>query len=88
MLCIDLFTDLFQTVCLCAYSHCICISQYELKYCSNFLVHLHTAKGSASLNLERQLDHEGHPLAITADAIAANGVSPWDWRGTPENGQF
>ncbi|KAL1828685.1 trihelix transcription factor GT-1 isoform X1 [Daucus carota subsp. sativus] len=44
------------------------------------------AKGSAPLNLERQLDHDGHPLAITADTIAANGISPWDWRGTPENG--
>ncbi|KAJ0037800.1 hypothetical protein Pint_23650 [Pistacia integerrima] len=37
-----------------------------------------------TLNLERRLDHEGHPLAITtADAVAATGVPPWNWRDTP-----
>lgn len=45
------------------------------------------ANGRATLNLERQLDHDGHPLAITAaDAVAASGVSPWSWRETPGNG--
>ncbi|KAG8475502.1 hypothetical protein CXB51_032320 [Gossypium anomalum] len=39
------------------------------------------------LNLERRLDHEGHPLAIAAaDAVAASGVPPWNWRETPGNG--
>uniref|UniRef100_A0A2P2L213 GT-1/4-like C-terminal domain-containing protein n=1 Tax=Rhizophora mucronata TaxID=61149 RepID=A0A2P2L213_RHIMU len=37
-----------------------------------------------TLNLERRLDHDGHPLAITAvDAVAASGVPPWNWRETP-----
>lgn len=40
-----------------------------------------------TLNLERGLDQEGHPLAITAaDTMAASGVSPWNWRETPGNG--
>ncbi|KAF5754132.1 hypothetical protein HanXRQr2_Chr17g0787801 [Helianthus annuus] len=40
-----------------------------------------------ALNLERGLDQEGHPLAITAaDTMAATGVSPWNWRETPGNG--
>ncbi|KAM5568110.1 trihelix transcription factor GT-1-like [Rosa sericea] len=45
------------------------------------------ANGRPTLNLETGLDHDGHPLAITAaDAVAANGVAPWNWRETPENG--
>ncbi|KAH6807280.1 Homeodomain-like superfamily protein [Perilla frutescens var. frutescens] len=45
------------------------------------------ANGRSTLNLERRLDHEAHPLAITAaDAVGANGVSPWNWRETPGNG--
>ncbi|KAE9607985.1 hypothetical protein Lal_00003687 [Lupinus albus] len=45
------------------------------------------ANGRPTLNLERSLDHDGHPLAITtADAVAASGVPPWNWRETPENG--
>ncbi|OVA17567.1 SANT/Myb domain [Macleaya cordata] len=44
------------------------------------------ASGRSNLNLERRLDHDGHPLAITAaDAVAANGVPPWNWRVNPEN---
>ncbi|KAI3728378.1 hypothetical protein L6452_17012 [Arctium lappa] len=42
-----------------------------------------------ALNLERRLDQDGHPLAITAaDTMAATGVSPWNWRETetPGNG--
>ncbi|XP_076889350.1 trihelix transcription factor GT-4-like isoform X2 [Bidens hawaiensis] len=40
-----------------------------------------------ALNLERGLDQEGHPLAITAaDTMAASGASPWNWRETPANG--
>lgn len=35
------------------------------------------------------MDHDGHPLAITAaDAVAANGVPPWNWRETPGNGKI
>ncbi|KAG9149588.1 hypothetical protein Leryth_021518 [Lithospermum erythrorhizon] len=46
------------------------------------------ANGRQTLNLERQLDHDGHPLAAAAaDAVAAGGVSPWNWRGTPGNGE-
>ncbi|XP_010248872.1 PREDICTED: trihelix transcription factor GT-1-like [Nelumbo nucifera] len=45
------------------------------------------AAGRSTLNLERRLDHDGHPLAITtADAVAATGVPPWNWRETPGNG--
>ncbi|KAF8104577.1 hypothetical protein N665_0171s0079 [Sinapis alba] len=45
------------------------------------------ANGRPALNLERRLDHDGHPLAITTvDAVAANGVPPWNWRETPGNG--
>ncbi|KAJ0237922.1 Trihelix transcription factor GT-4 [Hirschfeldia incana] len=43
--------------------------------------------GRPTLNLERQLDHDGHPLAIaTADAVTANGVTPWNWREPAGNG--
>ncbi|KAJ8531086.1 hypothetical protein K7X08_025817 [Anisodus acutangulus] len=43
--------------------------------------------GRPTLNLERRLDHDGHPLAITAaDAVTASGVSPWNWRETPGTG--
>ncbi|XP_068664794.1 trihelix transcription factor GT-1-like [Aristolochia californica] len=44
------------------------------------------AGSRSALNLERRLDHDGHPLAITAaDAVGANGVPPWNWRDTPGN---
>lgn len=43
--------------------------------------------GKSSLNLERRLDHDGHPLAIASvDATAANGVPPWNWRDATANG--
>ncbi|KAK9925448.1 hypothetical protein M0R45_033772 [Rubus argutus] len=45
------------------------------------------AADRTAVDLERQLDHDGDPLAITAaDAVAANGVPPWNWREGPENG--
>ncbi|CAL5404469.1 unnamed protein product [Camellia sinensis] len=45
------------------------------------------ASGRSTVNLERSLDHDGDPLAITiADAVAASGVPPWNWRETPGNG--
>ncbi|XP_069148436.1 trihelix transcription factor GT-1-like isoform X6 [Solanum lycopersicum] len=44
--------------------------------------------GRPTLNLERRLDHDGHPLAITAaDAVTASGVSPWNWREPHGTGQ-
>lgn len=47
------------------------------------------AGGRSTLNLERRLDHDGHPLAITAaDAVTANGVPPWNWRDAPANGKL
>ncbi|XP_073285165.1 trihelix transcription factor GT-4 [Primulina huaijiensis] len=46
------------------------------------------ANGRSTLNLERRLDHDGHPLAITTtDPVGASGVSPWNWRETPGNGE-
>lgn len=46
-----------------------------------------TENGRPTLNLERRLDHDGHPLAITAaDAVTGSGVSPWNWRETPGTG--
>lgn len=47
------------------------------------------ASGRSTINLERQLDHDGHSLAITAaDAVvAASGVPPWNWRETPNGGE-
>ncbi|KAG6508848.1 hypothetical protein ZIOFF_034230 [Zingiber officinale] len=38
------------------------------------------------LNLDRTLEHDRHPLAITAaDAVAANSVPPWNWRDASVN---
>ncbi|EYU22564.1 hypothetical protein ABFS82_05G023200 [Erythranthe guttata] len=46
------------------------------------------ANGRSTLNLERRLDHEGHPLAITAaEVVVASGASPWNWRETPRSGE-
>ncbi|XP_038986821.1 trihelix transcription factor GT-1 isoform X2 [Phoenix dactylifera] len=43
--------------------------------------------GRSTLNVDRRLDHERNPLAITAaDEVATNGVPPWSWRDTPANG--
>ncbi|XP_010912856.1 trihelix transcription factor GT-4 isoform X1 [Elaeis guineensis] len=43
--------------------------------------------GRSTLNVDRHLDHERNPLAITAaDEVATNGVPPWSWRDTPTNG--
>ncbi|KAJ0102355.1 hypothetical protein Patl1_06176 [Pistacia atlantica] len=48
-----------------------------------YITHI-SSSGRLTLNLERRLDHEGHPFAITtADAVAATGVPPWNWRDTP-----
>nr|POE44892.1 trihelix transcription factor gt-1 [Quercus suber] len=56
-------------------------------YCQSSLDYLLVLFSMPTLNLERRLDHDGHPLAITtADAVAASGVPPWNWRETPGNG--
>lgn len=56
--------------------------------CKCFSILLIAADRTA-VDLERQLDHDGDPLAITAaDAVAANGVPPWNWREGPENGEL
>lgn len=40
-----------------------------------------------TLNLERDMEHEGHPLAITAaEAVTGDGVPPSFWHETPVNG--
>ncbi|XP_050206348.1 trihelix transcription factor GT-1-like isoform X2 [Mercurialis annua] len=53
----------------------------------SFMQFAEKASGRPILNLERRLDHDGHPLAITAaDAVAASGVPPWNWRETPGSG--
>ncbi|GMN42675.1 hypothetical protein TIFTF001_011876 [Ficus carica] len=45
------------------------------------------ASDRSAVNLERRLEHEGDPLAITAaDAVVASGVPPWNWRDPPGNG--
>ncbi|PON95279.1 C2H2- zinc finger protein family [Trema orientale] len=45
------------------------------------------ATDRSAVNLERRLDHEGDPLAITAaDAVVASEVPPWNWREAPGNG--
>ncbi|OIW00625.1 hypothetical protein TanjilG_09106 [Lupinus angustifolius] len=47
------------------------------------------ATGRPTFNLERRLDHDGHPLVLTtaADAVGANGIPPWNWRETPGGGE-
>ncbi|CAM6007442.1 unnamed protein product [Sphagnum balticum] len=56
------------------------------------MLHLST-KGSPRLNLEHQLDHDGHPTTLSSgDGIgptfAPNGVPPsWSWRETNATGQ-
>ncbi|KAK4283497.1 hypothetical protein QN277_000441 [Acacia crassicarpa] len=45
------------------------------------------ATGRSPLNLDSRLDHDEHPLAITAaDTVGTSGVPPWSWRETPISG--
>jgi hypothetical protein len=50
--------------------------------------------GSPRLNLEHQLDHDGHPTTLSSGdgigpAFAPNGVPPsWSWRETNATGKF
>lgn len=47
---------------------------------------MYAGNGRSTLNVDRRLDHETHPLAITtADAVGASGVSPWNWQETSGN---
>ncbi|CAL9102070.1 unnamed protein product [Musa acuminata var. zebrina] len=44
------------------------------------------ANGRSPLNMDRPLEHDRHPLAITAaEAVAASGVNPWSWRDPSVN---
>ena len=62
---------------------------FKETYVLSFYVPWCAASGRPTLNLERRLDHDGHPLAITAaDAVTAGGVPPWNWRETPGNGKL
>uniref|UniRef100_A0A1D1XQZ3 Trihelix transcription factor GT-1 n=1 Tax=Anthurium amnicola TaxID=1678845 RepID=A0A1D1XQZ3_9ARAE len=46
-----------------------------------------SVEARSTLSLDRSLDHDGLPLAITAaDAVGANGVPPWSWRDASGNG--
>uniref|UniRef100_J3LZ22 Myb-like domain-containing protein n=2 Tax=Oryza brachyantha TaxID=4533 RepID=J3LZ22_ORYBR len=44
------------------------------------------ANGRSLLSVEDRLEPDSHPLALTADAVATNGVNPWNWRDTSTNG--
>ncbi|CAL9093976.1 unnamed protein product [Musa textilis] len=44
------------------------------------------ANGRSPLNVDRPLEHDRHPLAITAaEAVAVSGVNPWSWRDPSVN---
>ncbi|KAF3334229.1 trihelix transcription factor GT-1-like isoform X1 [Carex littledalei] len=44
--------------------------------------------GRSTLSMDRHLESDRHPLAITAaEAVATNGTNPWNWRDTPTNGE-
>ncbi|XP_062225985.1 trihelix transcription factor GT-1-like isoform X4 [Phragmites australis] len=45
------------------------------------------ANGRSMLSIEDRLEDDRHPLPLTtADAVATNGVNPWNWRDTSTNG--
>jgi hypothetical protein len=51
------------------------------------LYYVFVANGRSILSIEDRLDDERHPLPLTAaDAVATNGVNPWNWRDTSTNG--
>ncbi|CAL4930191.1 unnamed protein product [Urochloa decumbens] len=46
------------------------------------------ANGRSILSIDDRLEDDRHPLPLTAaDAVATNGVNPWNWRDTSTNGQ-
>lgn len=55
---------------------------------NNSYIHDYLANGRSPLNMDRPLEHDRHPLAITAaEAVAASGVNPWSWRDPSVNGK-
>ena len=61
----------------------------DLKITMSFAHFSITANGRTTLNLERRVDHEGHPLAITTtDAVTGGGIPPSFWREAPGNGKL
>ncbi|CAD6260465.1 unnamed protein product [Miscanthus lutarioriparius] len=45
------------------------------------------ANGRPMLSIDDRLEDDRHPLPLTAaDAVATNGVNPWNWRDTSTNG--
>ncbi|KAG2553231.1 trihelix transcription factor GT-1-like isoform X3 [Panicum virgatum] len=45
------------------------------------------ANGRSILSIDDRLEDVRHPLPLTAaDAVATNGVNPWNWRDTSTNG--
>ncbi|XP_051217904.1 trihelix transcription factor GT-1 isoform X1 [Lolium perenne] len=45
------------------------------------------ASGRSLLSVDDRLEPDRHPLSLTAaDAVATNGVNPWNWRDTSTNG--
>lgn len=45
------------------------------------------ASGRTLLSVDDRLEPDRHPLGLTtADAVATNGVNPWNWRDTSTNG--
>ncbi|KAA3462688.1 Trihelix transcription factor GT-1-like protein [Gossypium australe] len=90
------FIVCFEEACLSSIHHRTLVLFFMLRFFSNYLkshaspsvcAFWYAASGRPILNFERRLDHEGHPLAIAAaDAVAASGVPPWNWRETPGNG--
>lgn len=60
---------------------------YVLLWYANSHAHAHLGSDRSPLNLDRSIEHDRHPLAImAADAVAASGVPPWNWRDTSVNG--
>lgn len=55
-------------------------------YCFCFF-YFSLGSGRSTLSMDRHLESDRHPLAITAaEAVATNGTNPWNWRDTPTNG--
>ncbi|RLN17375.1 trihelix transcription factor [Panicum miliaceum] len=47
------------------------------------------ANGRSILSIDDRLEDIRHPLPLTAaDAVATNGVNPWNWRDTSTNGSL
>jgi hypothetical protein len=45
------------------------------------------ANGRTILSIDDRLEDDRHQLPLTAaDAVATNGVNPWNWRDTSTDG--